>query len=381
MRRLLAILPVLAADLVIATPAAAFNTNAVWWQEDQIPLQLELVLPGSEDLGQQVTEEVVLATMDAWTELPCTTVVYEFLGWVDEVVPMDGVIQIEWIENGWVGYEHIAAATAIQIDPFEERVVDVNMSFNGQYIEWATDNSNPYANPMRLDVRAVLLHELGHVFGLDHNNDFIESTMFFAYMSSAGGYLSWDDKWGLCSLYPGVGDECQVDEDCPEHPLQDYVCRTIPDLGRKVCEEVYDDLGACCDVHWSNCADAACKVDMFSHEGYCTWFCEDNGGCPGDWSCEPVTFLGEERSWCVSPLGSGQPCGDEFEWPGDDDDSAGDDDTGSDDDDTGSDDDASDNDDDDGGCGCQGDPARGTWPAALTLLVLAVARGAQRRRR
>ncbi len=374
-------LTALLAAIALAGPAAAFNTNSVWWQPEQLPLPVELVLPGSDDLGQQGTEELVLEAFDAWSDLPCTSFEYEFLGWVDEVVPMDGVVQIEWVESDWVGDPAIAGATAIQIDPFEEVVVDVNLSFNGQYIEWTTEDSNPYANPKRLDARAVMLHELGHIFGLDHNNEMIEATMFFAYLSAAGGTLSWDDKWGMCSLYPAAGDECQVDEDCPDHPDQEYVCRHVEELGHNVCEEVYDDLGACCDAHWNNCAGAACKLSLFPpYEGYCTWWCEDDGDCPGDWACDPVTFLGEARSWCVSPLGAGQPCGDEFEWPGDDDDSAADDDGG--DDDSGDDDDAAADDDDDGGCGCRTDRRRGGSVVAMVLLAALVGlRGRAARRR
>ena len=214
----------------------------------------------------------------------------------------------------------------------------------------------------------MLLHEFGHLFGLDHNIEMVEATMFYAYTSSAGGLLSWDDKWGICSLYPGDGDECDVDEDCPDHPLQSYRCREIEELGLKVCEEIYDELGACCDAEWSNCADALCYISGFNnYAGYCTDFCEVEDDCPPTWACDTIQYLGEERGICTSPLGMSQPCGDEFEWPeGDDDDSAaGDDDSAGDDD---ADDDSAGPAEEDGGCGCRQGPA-GSGMAAIALLA------------
>ena len=360
--------------VVLAAPAAAFNTNPVYWADDQLPVPFELVTPGSDDLGMEATEEVVLAALDQWAAVSCTYLEFEFLGWVDEVVFGDGIVQVQWIEEDWVGDQGIAGATGIQIDPFEERVTDVNLLMNGEYLQWSSDASDPYHSPMILDVQAVLAHEFGHVFGLDHNDDMIEATMFWGYTSAAGGWLSWDDKWGICHLYPAEGDECQVDEDCPDHPDQEYVCREIEELGRRVCEEQYDDLGACCDPHWNNCGDVLCHGYWPNYDGHCTWFCEDEVDCPPTWTCEEVTYLGEARMWCVSPEGSDQACGEDFVWPeesGDDDDSAGDDDTSGDDDSAAA-------DDDDDGCACESSPPRPASGSALVLLALALA---SRRRR
>ncbi len=360
----------LAAALVPAQ-SMAYTANTVWWAEDQLPVPIELVSPGSDDLGMDGTEEVVLAALDAWTQVACTSLEYEYRGWVDEVVPDDGVVQIQWVEEAWVGSEDMAGATAIQIDPFEERIVDVNLMLNGEYITWATEESNPYLATKILDVQAVLVHEIGHIFGLDHNDEMIEATMFWGYVSAAGGYLSWDDKWGICSLYPGTGDECEVDEDCPAHPYQSHRCREIEELGRRVCEEVYDELGGCCDAHWNNCAGAVCHIHPYVYEGYCSEFCLDETECPPGWTCEEVTFIGEKLNWCVSPLATEQPCGDEFEWPADDDDSAGADD----DDSAGEGDDDSEPGDDDsgdggGGCECSASGPGISGSVALAALLL-----------
>jgi len=309
--------------LSAVTPAQAYSTNTVWWDEDQLPVRIELVRPGSEDLGEQGTEDAVLAALDEWAEVGCTTLSYEFLGWVDETVMFDEIVQIEWIEEGWPSAEQVAGATAISVDPEAGRIRDVNIQFNGEFLVWTTDGSNPYASPMELDVGAVAVHEFGHLFGMDHNYDMVEATMFWGYTSAAGGVLSWDDKWGICWLYPGGVDECQVDEDCPDSPYQDYRCREIEDLGLRVCEEIYEGLGGCCSAHWNNCQDVLCRVHEPDYEGYCTDFCEEDTDCPPGWSCESVTYIGEPMGWCVSPLGEEQPCGEDFEYPGDDDDSAG----------------------------------------------------------
>jgi len=356
------------AVLLFAIPARAYETNVYWWAEDQLPVQIELVRPGSEDLGEKGTEDAVLDALDTWVEVACTSLTYEFRGWVDEPGYGDGVVQIEWVEED-SGMNDAAASTMIQNDPDEQRVVDVNISFNGETFTWVHEDSNPYLDI--LDTRAVLVHEFGHMFGLDHNLEMVEATMFYAYTSAAGGYLSWDDKWGICWLYPGVDDECDVDEDCTGDARQAYRCREIEELGRKVCEEIYDELGACCDADWTNCADALCYMTGFNYEGYCTDFCETEDDCPPTWTCDPIQYLGDERGICASPLGTSQPCGDEFVWPeGDDDDSAAADDDSADDD---ADDDAAEP--ASQGCGCRQGPARGG------LAVIALLAGLLYRRR
>ncbi len=372
MKRLLALL----AALAVTTSAAAFNTNPVIWADDQLPVPLELVSPGSDDLGMEATEEAVLAALEQWTTVSCTYLEFEFLGWVDEVVFGDGIVQVQWIEEDWVGDEAIAGATGVQIDPFEERLTDVNLLMNGEYLQWSADASNPYHSPMILDVQSVLAHEFGHVFGLDHNDEMVEATMFWGYTSAAAGWLSWDDKWGICHLYPVEEDECEVDADCPDHPDQDYVCREIAELGQRVCEEQYDELGDCCDPHWNNCDEVLCHGYWPDYDGHCTQFCDDEGDCPPTWTCEEISYLGEPRSWCVSPEGSDQACGEDFVWPEEpgDDDSADDDDTG--DDDTGEPDD----DDDDDGCECDAAPRTPT-AGSIFLVVLLVGLSAGRRRR
>ncbi len=363
--------PPLAALLltITITPARAFNTNTVWWADDQLPIQVELVRPGAATLGEELTEEVVLASFDLWTTMPCTYASYEFRGWVDEITPGDGIVQIEFVNEGWVGPEEVAGATAIQVDPVEGRITDIDLSMNGEFIDWVVEDSSPYASPMALDVTSVLAHEFGHVWGLDHNDEMFEATMFWAYTSATAGTLSWDDKWGICTLYPTVADECEVDEDCPQHDLQPTVCRHVPEIGANVCEELYDELGACCDATWNNCQHGTCALHAFTYAGYCTDECTDDLDCPPTWTCEDVIFIGDETGFCTSPEGSDQPCGEDFVYPtGDDDDSAGDD------DDSAADDDDDDtvgpqDDDDDDGCGCTTPHTGNRGPVALLLLL------------
>lgn len=363
-------LPLILGALAVAAPAAAYETNAIWWAEDQLPIPFALVRPGSDDLGEEQTEELLLEALDQWADVGCTGLSYEYLGWVDETVHMDGIVHIAWIEEE-SGMGDAAASTAIDIDPEAGRIRDVNITFNGDTLSWTDVESNVYLGV--LDAAAVMVHEIGHVFGLDHNMEMLEASMFYAYTSSAGGYLSWDDKWGICELYPpsdGPEDECQTDADCPDHPYQEYACREVPEVGANVCEEVYDGLGACCDVHWNNCADYLCNLFPITYSGYCTEFCEADEDCPFGWTCDDINFLGEWLGWCVSPEESDQPCGEDFVMPGDDDDSA----VGDDDDDS-----VSEPVDDDG-CACQGagEPAGGATWAILAFVGAASIYGRRR---
>jgi hypothetical protein len=54
-----------------------------------------------------------------------------------------------------------------------------------------------------LDVRSVLVHEIGHVLGLAHEPSEPDATMFPTYQGWTQASLAEDDIAGICALYPG----------------------------------------------------------------------------------------------------------------------------------------------------------------------------------
>jgi hypothetical protein len=100
--------------------------------------------------------------------------------------------------------------------------------------------------PDEYDLLGIVLHELGHFFGLDHT-DVPAATMYGTFPPA--GDVSWqtlepDDLQGITSLYPlpcgdpcTSGSECEADEVC--HPQTD---RCVPN---PECAEILPPVSGC----------------------------------------------------------------------------------------------------------------------------------------
>jgi len=135
------------------------------------------------------------------------------------------------------------------------------------------------ANPLTVDARSVVTHELGHVLGLSHTLDDRLATMSPNYLPDGGlATLSATDKLALCARYPSGKSECANVSECPD-PFG--TCRISRGTG--VCEEERGEPGDYCTTDHLICS---CHVTSAStHSGYCTTSCDADADCPEGWTC------------------------------------------------------------------------------------------------
>ncbi len=116
---------------------------------------------------------------------------------------VDGDSSLFFIESSWPYGEEVIALTSVSYES-GGRVVDADIAFNGQHYRWSVG-----ADRVRTDFESIVLHELGHLLGLDHtpvpdavmNVDYEEGEL--------NRILHSDDAAGVATLYPCGEPPCQ----------------------------------------------------------------------------------------------------------------------------------------------------------------------------
>lgn len=273
--------------------------NGLHYDPEQLPLGFWLNEAGSADLGFEATEAVVEQALAGWSSVRCSTFAFAYLGTTADGYADDGQNVLAWADEEWEWDASIAGLTATRFGQDESgaiRPVGADILFNGVDWIWTVDGGDVYlANP-ELNAASVVLHELGHVTGMDHEYSLVASTMFFAYIGGDWqGSLSGDDRRGLCENYPSGLAECEEDGDCADVDAQPRVCAELD--GLRVCDEVRDEVGAFCARTHFNCAEYCVFTAMGATDGYCTVACERPADCPEGYTCgEAARFLYDDAS-------------------------------------------------------------------------------------
>lgn len=159
------------------------------------------------------------------------------------------------------------ALTSTWFDPGTGEILGVDLELNDERRTWTVCPAAG-CDDGRVDLENVLVHELGHWFGLAHSPESEAATMWAC--SDVGETLKRDleddDRAGWCALYEaGLGASCREEGDAPR------VCRFLGDecdpmRPAATCESGYcEDLGAGPE---------------------CTIPCdEDPAVCPGGFAC------------------------------------------------------------------------------------------------
>lgn len=188
--------------------------------------------------------EAVAAAARTWSSVGCAPVVVRYAGLrPDAASPDDGVNSIEIVTEGWIERGFPAgrgATTDVRMRRSEDGRVEIVEA--DVYIDFADYRWTFDGDADALDVERVLLHELGHVLGLDHpcrteaeatggapmcsgTDDEMRSALYPDYSAATDRTLTADDEAGLCFLYApmscGCADcsacvpGCTSDADCP----------------------------------------------------------------------------------------------------------------------------------------------------------------------
>jgi hypothetical protein len=167
-------------------------------------------------LGFTTVRNAVSAAFDTWQGASDDGIVFEFGGQSGKRSDgRDGCNMFSWIELGNDAADTFAQSI-LTYDRNSGELFDVDTEMNSSFEFAVLPASDPF-DP-RVDVQAVSTHEVGHLLGLAHENDFgPQVVMFFSDTSGNTMHrtLSSDDRSGVRAIYParatlgiGTSTEC-----------------------------------------------------------------------------------------------------------------------------------------------------------------------------
>jgi len=225
------------------------------------------VVPGG-PLGTEDLMAAARAASGAWLA-PCAAV--RFGSVVSASQPAsdaDGLTTIQTVFAGWEARGYAPTQAAITEVRYAEtasgwEISDADVFVNAETIDWSA--------PGAPDLRAVLVHELGHVLGIAHP----------------------------CTNGPATG--------APACSSADFASTSImvPDYQAGAWQARSDDLAALCATYPRvHCPDVACAADEVCDGAWCVPACPSGEPCPTGLCAEGGPAIGS----CVPPAVEGAPC-------------------------------------------------------------------------
>ncbi len=220
-RIVVAVLLVGAAVLSFASPASAFIRIArqetptspvvqAHWLDTDLPLKI-VIDPTNSDQPSGTALTVILASSQAWEDINSsyfTESAHAFAGGPDlpPALANDGQNSVLFDPTG-VNFPTagVIAFTRSFIDGTDGRTLDSDLVFNDRdfFSSVSTPNLTPApAGQTSVDLQAVITHEYGHMFGLDHTS--IAGCTMVPFISNdiSQRTLELDDRAGNSTIYP-----------------------------------------------------------------------------------------------------------------------------------------------------------------------------------
>lgn len=338
-RILLGLAGLVSASLV-SSLAAAYRSNeelislgtsepAVW------PLGVyayELALSSPDGLELDAVAEAIHGGLSTWQKPECTTWTVQFLGTTPwPAAPEDGRNTVQWVYENWAAISSDATAASVT-DAIYERaddgtwlILEADVYLNGEHFLWTSETSG---EGDKREVRSVMLHEGGHVLGLLHpcevvetpdvpscdtSNEYSELAMHPVYSSSLDE-LADDDMAGVCALYPAAEGAPSVSEEGAGGGPSDSGNTTESGgfIGTRCADDADCAAGLSCVL--SRCTvgeglvgdpcegGADCRSTACSGDGYCARACATEDDCI-DLPAGACVQAEEGPAYCVSELG------------------------------------------------------------------------------
>ncbi len=276
--------------LFASTRADAFSAQGHRWENQPgDPVPYELSPDGTADVPDGTDLEAIRRAFMTWESVSCAYLTFAETAWSGQkVVANDGKNRIFWAETAeeWNGNQGTLALTYTfyNLDG-DMRLTDADMVINGVDWTWTThDEEIGTGTPAKVDVETVVLHEIGHFFGLNHTSD-PSAVMYPSNNKLKQRSPATDDIEGICSLYSNG--------------------MPVPDDPNNPTGNSGGPVGAPCQAP-IDCASTLCIDDQLINQQYCTAQCapERPETCPSGFLCEAT----QQGSYCLAPAPVDELC-------------------------------------------------------------------------
>lgn len=149
------------------------------WPEGEIGVTLALDDPPA-GVSPRAATEAASRAFASYVDVigpmsPAVTVAMKTSANKGSVTPADGVATVLWVHDSWDDdYDPSALAVTITTyDTTSGSIQDADIVVNGTFTWTATDDCEG-----QYDLQSVLTHEVGHLFGLGHDTEDSEATMY-----------------------------------------------------------------------------------------------------------------------------------------------------------------------------------------------------------
>ncbi len=171
---------------------------------------------GSEDEPVERAVEAIVAAFDTWGAVEGSYIRFVYGGLTDLTTTGAGsqLNLVRWVEeeSDWTLVDRdILGATAVTYDADFGIILSADIEMNGAYFEFTSEE-----DVVDYDIQAAVIHEVGHLIGLDHS-EVPEAAMHTEQSQSdlSKRTLSADDLAAVTATYPldadpGVCDESEV---------------------------------------------------------------------------------------------------------------------------------------------------------------------------
>jgi hypothetical protein len=285
----------------------------------------------STDLNTTACLNEARAAFSAWQNVSCSNLSFVDNGFSNNkaLTAVNGgqndKNEVAWIENGvWQFGTYTLGVTAPWFSS-TGKVLEADIAMNGYLQTWSI-NGQDYST----DVRNVLVHEIGHFFGLQHvlggfsqNDPPSMGPKADPFMQSQTPNA--DDQAGICFLYPAGAWSCSSDNDCPkinaDGPQGEYYAGVLSCQGGK-CGGFSNNVPKGTAVIGETCAaDYDCVDPYFCQPvqggyGVCASECKpSNPNCPSGYDCVAFSNV-PDKGVCLEKQGGpsggqkniGEPC-------------------------------------------------------------------------